>query len=318
MRMAMALRMEDGAASVQVLDRFGPNWIIKVLPQLEEQALYDRFEKTTTGGTVTWTGINLAGADNRNVEARGTVIPVLLCPSDGNNQVKYQGKTGSPHNANWAHGNYAANAGRSFLRSSAGDMFGPSSPAWSGTNFACYRGVMGPNVGAKLSQIIDGTSKVVMLAEIRAGLSEQDSRGVWAFGHAGASLIAKSGAGGDANGPNACYANSDDVYTDIVDTPGLCGVPTNATVAGECMTASGGNLFDQATTRSKHAGGVFVAMADASVQFITEDIETSGCYGDCCSAWDQMILSSDSGRGGPFNGIPAAGGPRGSGTGCPQ
>ena len=47
--------------------------------------------------------------------------------------------------------------------------------------------------------------------------------------------------------------------------------------------------------RSKHPGGVHVAMADASVQFINDDIETSGCYGPCCSAWDLMITSGDDG-----------------------
>ena len=48
-------------------------------------------------------------------------------------------------------------------------------------------------------------------------------------------------------------------------------------------------LFDQATMRSKHEGGVFVAMCDGSVNFITDDIETSGCYGACCTVWDWMI-----------------------------
>jgi prepilin-type N-terminal cleavage/methylation domain-containing protein len=299
----------DLGGNVETMTKYGPNWIIKILPQMESQALYDGFERKAGGsGVAAWTPINDPGAGNRNVDARGTVITSLLCPSDGNNQQTYQGKAGSPHGPNWGRTNYAASAGRAFIRTgiAANPMYGPASKAWSGDLYPCYRGVMGPNAAVTLQQIIDGTSKTIMIAEIRTGLSEQDARGTWALGHAGASLVAMYGAGGDANGPNACYANSDDVYTDVVDTPGVCVVPNNPTTAAECMTASGGGLFDQATARSKHPGGIHIAMADASVQFITDDVETSGCYADCCSVWDQLILSADAGRGGPF------------GAGCPQ
>ncbi len=53
--------------------------------------------------------------------------------------------------------------------------------------------------------------------------------------------------------------------------------------------------FDGATTRSVHMGGVFVAMCDGSVQFISEDIETGGAMGACCKAWDHLMLSQDGG-----------------------
>jgi prepilin-type N-terminal cleavage/methylation domain-containing protein len=99
---------------------FGPNWIIYILPYLEEQPLSDScdFKRTiddTLGPTTT----------NRNWNARGRTIPVLLCPSDGNNRVLYQ-STGGPLGGNWARTNYAANAGR-------GDIWvnrntGPDSP----------------------------------------------------------------------------------------------------------------------------------------------------------------------------------------------
>ena len=108
-------------------------------------------------------------------------------------------------------------------------------------NLYCRRGVMGPNVGVKLSQITDGTSKTIMVGEIRAGITEQDPRGVWALGHAGTSLIAMYGGGGDANGPNACYSNSDDSVSHRLSTPPPSahapGESTNPRFA-ECMTVS--------------------------------------------------------------------------------
>jgi prepilin-type processing-associated H-X9-DG protein len=79
------------------------------------------------------------------------------------------------------------------------------------------------------------------------------------------------------------------------------------------MTCYAGDHFKQATARSKHPGGVHVAMCDGSVQFISNDIETSGGTGAaCCSVWDKMIASADGDRNGPFNGVAVANG------GCPN
>src|SRR4029079_15301880 len=138
------------------------------------------------------------GVGNANIKARGTVIPVLLCPSDPNNKTIYQGLGG-----NWARNNYAANAGRAFIYGSVGSgtvgissMSGPDSPNNAGWLDNCQRGVMGPNTSVALKRISDGTSKTIMIGEIRAGLTENDGRGVWALGHAGPSLVSGFGSGG--------------------------------------------------------------------------------------------------------------------------
>jgi hypothetical protein len=44
-------------------------------------------------------------------------------------------------------------------------------------------------------------------------------------------------------------------------------------------------------------------MADGSVQWVSDDVETTGCYGECCTAWDWMITSADGGHGGYFNNV---------------
>jgi prepilin-type processing-associated H-X9-DG protein len=305
----------NAGTNIQSLREYGPNWIIKILPNLEEQAVYDKFEKTLVAGKMEWTPINQPGANNTNIEARGTVIPVLLCPSDGFNQVNFQG--GSAFGPNWARNNYAANAGRHHLygnprSSTESRMAGPNSLAWSGkdinqpSNLMCFRGVMGPNVAVKLSQIADGTAKTIMLGEVRAGLTQQDGRGVWALGHAGASLLAAYGSGGDDDGPNFCDGNADDVHApDVCTSSAICEGSTGGVGGPECMgcyATVGG--FNQATTRSKHPGGVHIAFADGSAQFISDDIETNGCYnGTCCTVWDYMITSADEGIGGSLQGV---------------
>jgi prepilin-type N-terminal cleavage/methylation domain-containing protein len=281
---------------------FRESWAVFILPHLENEALFDSlaFKHPTTGAPIPM-------RDNINIDERGTVLPVMLCPSDQYNQVKYQG---GPGGANWARGNYAANVGvgathpyPQYPTQPAGIM-GPDSCGWSsswndnGTMKKCTpdghhlsRGVMGPNCTSTIAQITDGTSKTVMLGEIRAGINEQDPRGTWAFGHAGGNLLAFHGWGSDGNGPNFCGPNADDIGGNGLDCQG-------AAVRTECMPCYGGaanSAFDGATTRSMHIGGVYVAMCDGSVQFISDDIETAGAMGACCKPWDHLMLSQDGG-----------------------
>jgi hypothetical protein len=267
--------------------------VIAILPYLEEQPTFDAFDFDQPINDRRMT------ADNVNRVARGTSISVLLCPSDEGNRIPYSGMIAA-HGDNWGRTNYAANAGRSDIfpdgatHSTVRRVTGPDSLGWTDD---CTRGVMGPNVSVQLRRIVDGTSKTILVGEIRAGITEKDARGVWAMGHAGASLLAGYGTGGDDNGVNACApttnGKADDVYSDVC---------SDANVIAQCMGCDP-DYFAQATVRSTHVGGVFVAMCDGSVQFINEDIEAGIPFGECCTPWDRMIASGDSDGQGPFNGL---------------
>jgi prepilin-type processing-associated H-X9-DG protein len=298
----------------------GPNWIMLVLPYLEEQALRDSFDPKTLKAPYT-VSVTDPGTGNANITARGTEIPSLLCPSDPYNRIRFTG-----YNGNWARTNYAASAGRAFIYPPAAatpGMDGTLGPldSWvrkdgMGFDYQCMRGVMGPNASVTMKQITDGTSKTIMLGEIRAGLNETDGRGIWAFGHAGASLVARYGGGGDDDGPNSAYSNGDDVPSPgLGDAAGVCVARTNSISLGEGTSSSGGSNYDQATIRSKHPGGVHIAYADGRVDFLSDDIETTGCYSgsSCCTAWDYLILSADEGRLGLYNGAATG---RGATTPC--
>ena len=273
-------------SNIGTLSFFNANWIITILPYLEEQPLYDSFDLKKRIND------NMAPlTSNRNYIARGAEIAVLLCPSDAFNRVFYQGALGSGHGGNWARGNYAGNAGGAFLYSCAGECAnGPDSDGWKNNK---YRGVMGPNTSVGLQRITDGTSKTILLGEIRAGMTDKDARGVWAMGHAGPSLLARYGSEGDDNGPNACNTYADDIYSDVCQ---------KASAISECLDCYSGAAFAQQTVRSTHKGGAFVAMCDGSVQFKSDDIETSGVFGSWGTLWDRLIASADEGQPGAFNG----------------
>ena len=264
----------------------GPNWVIFILPLLEEQTLYDSFVLEDAGRHVP-----ISNPQNRL--ARGTRLEVMICPTETGHDVKYvRGRGGRFAFDNWARGNYAANAGNGTIGGHPRlgvYIKGPKSPGWTEQY---RRGVMGAHVSSSIKEITDGTSKTLLLAEIRVGLNRFDSRGVWAMGKAGASILAwhgwHLGAVGSANGPNNCDADSDDIFscTYAVREGSL------AQFAAECMTcrltsASGGG---QAGARSQHPGGVNTAFCDGSVHWINDTIETGI---RCCSVWDRLILSQD-------------------------
>ena len=82
--------------SAEASAKFQPNWIIKILPYMEEQAIYDAFD------------FNQFISHQNNRAVRGTRIPTLLCPEDSGAEVPFAGVT-TGEGDNWARANYACN-----------------------------------------------------------------------------------------------------------------------------------------------------------------------------------------------------------------
>lgn len=149
---------------------------------------------------------------------------------------------------------------------------------------------MGPNVSRGIDEIRDGTTNTILLAELRIGVNEHDRRGTWAMGCAGASAVYQHAAGGDANGPNACNDLSDDFKgCDYLKNTS----PGNATLLDRCMTCIAASTNNQATTRSVHEGGVFVALADGSVHFISDFIQLGTTTDENMAVWGRLNAAND-------------------------
>ncbi|HEX6962048.1 MAG TPA: DUF1559 domain-containing protein, partial [Lacipirellula sp.] len=248
-----------GMPNVDTNSFHGPNWVIMILPYIEQQALKARFDFTQY----------ISAEINR--EPRGQTIPTMLCPSDSFNTQMFSVPAGLGGD-NWARGNYGANSSISHAKD-GNIAFSPTQtdPAFIwfsdnlGGDFAWTRGVMGGNTSLSIRQIIDGTSNTVLLCELRSGISVSDRRGIWAMGMAGASSIWAHSTD-DCIGPNSCEAGADN----ILGAARVIAEVGESVMLQECMgIGGGGTASNQAAPRSLHTGGISVAFADGSVAFVT-------------------------------------------------
>ncbi len=155
--------------------RFGPNWIVLLLPFIEQDNLYNLYsqgiqEQLSGLTTTTWRAISTV-----------TGPKPFLCPSDSGGDI--QALVGG---INWARGNYAANTGpQLFLYSVNGNNFQAAYTLPGAGPFSINKSM----TIAQLSSA-DGTANTMMLGEVRIGRDPTDARGSWALGFPGASIVA--------------------------------------------------------------------------------------------------------------------------------
>jgi len=248
-------------ANAGVMDgsRIFSSWAIAILPKLEEQALADKF---VINATTRVTDGKVPG--EKNYDPRGTELQVFLCPSDNGAGHKYQGKFGGIDSPNWARGNYGLNGYQNYPTTFFSLPTDKNYPYWDDLN----AGIGGINKSNSIAKITDGTSCTIMLEEMRVGLADDDPRGVWALGMCGSNYHCRQ-ASNLTNSPNSCGGGDDDVYNgnNLITELG-------ESMRAECMYPDTGGVSGQSVVRSRHPGGVMVAMADASVRFITDFIDT--------------------------------------------
>lgn len=155
------------------------------------------------------------------------------------------------------------------------------------------RGIMGTNTAIREKDIRDGTTNTILLAEIRAGVTSFDSRGVWGMAGAGSSAMWAHGYSEclDDYGPNQKNLTADDIVACSEIQAAVGGEQDLADMGMPCNNANSlGNI--QGTARSQHSGGVQVVFCDGSVHWISNEIQATGSP-DNPSVWDRLMLSAD-------------------------
>jgi prepilin-type N-terminal cleavage/methylation domain-containing protein/prepilin-type processing-associated H-X9-DG protein len=282
-------------------DQLYKNWVVDALPFIEGKTVQLSFDLTQPISAL----VNAAG--------RNTALTIMLCPSDPFNQVPFAAKgNGAPSELSsmggtwgdlvkdrpWRRGNYGANGGLGYMAARGGgdSEAGPPTQQAPGWADRFQRGVMGANISVTLKQIKDGTSKTLMLAEIRAGVTSFDCRGTWAMSGSPSATWA-DGYNGDCNGPNSIDPGF--YEDDSAGCPFVQGAVGGAKKLSTIyrMGCSGDDWANwQGACRSTHNGGVNICLCDGSVRFITDYIQTglrSGSYPRDLGIWDKLNLSMD-------------------------
>jgi prepilin-type N-terminal cleavage/methylation domain-containing protein len=244
----------------------GPTWLVDILPFIEELHTYELFS------------LGYAISAQVNQPGRSVEIATFRCPSDSNSRRPFMGsrtQAASAYGDGWARGNYGANGSLGYA------MTGPENTVRAagrpdGNYWRKYPGVMGADCSLKVNQITDGTSKTILIAELRAGVSEIDPRGTWAMAKGSSSIWAACGlnfAGFglpfDDFGPNCAFDGGDDIATgrQLRTEYGV-----QRLLAARMPVVADDLPGIQQTARSMHRDGVFDSKADGSVRWISNAI----------------------------------------------
>jgi prepilin-type N-terminal cleavage/methylation domain-containing protein len=249
------------------------SWAIDILPFIEQAALFNSIDvKKPTGMS-----------DPVNAAARATPLSIMRCPSDDNNQP-FNG-TQPDEGDDWARGNYGLNGFQFWpsagLNRTAGGV--SDGPLLSVIDFNVGMGIVvqDPSIAFAplpatiglsdrwtLKRVSDGTTNTIMLGELRTGFSQFDRRGVWAMGMCGSNFLCRQAWNGPSR-PNTCS----DGFDDVADIRKAIDDVGEAALEQQCMQAAEVNS-GQSSVRSLHPGGAFVALADASVRFVSDFVDT--------------------------------------------
>lgn len=235
----------------------GGGWIVHILPQLEQQALYDSFSPVLKNEKANWrllrTGFNIDDPDFRRAIAQQP--NVLVCPSEpddvsgvSDGQFPYVGTHVK---------NATVFVATTCYKGSAGDAGFESQPphrdlVWH-SGISAYGAIDNPGIfwrysythgGVKIKEITDGTSNTFMLGE--ASPEDQNS---------------------------AAWSSDGDWATTGVQlnwqwqTDGAC-----LDGSGALNTGLGSCWPNMRGFRSKHPGGANFAFCDGSVEFIVDSV----------------------------------------------
>jgi len=252
---------------------WGTTWAISIMPQIEQQPLYDKWDHS----------LGYGGSTNQRL-VTGTNVKVMHCPSDlfVPPSVDPDGNLGT-----FDKGNYGLNFGGGSANENGndGNRAGPEDrPDWTTTTYgkaSKNRGLAslrdqgdGLPSGVGLNDILDGTSNTVLIGEMLHYRNADDCRGCW--GKAlGAAISGYTRGNPQVNGLAGVATPNVRAVGMYRDAPVHCSEgATVGDVQLECQGTGGDGLGGNAM-RSRHPGGVQAVFNDGRVQFIASTITPS-------------------------------------------
>ncbi len=277
---------------------FGPNWAVLLLPYVEQDNLYKQSNPGSYPGIAPVPHVGsrkgagaLAGINTSWRVIRGAVVNTYQCPADGNNANPYNDPgSNAPPETGWARGNYGATAGFDDYDHVSGGAGYVSRQNGSPLKGVLSSPVMAANYGARITDILDGSSNTILFNELRAGISPLDPRGTWALGFPSAS-ISNAGRGAYNPTPNNLLGDDGGSGDEIQNCSKFWYAGIGSQAGMGCINDSGA-IMTSGMARSRHTGGVNACFADGSVKFIPNNI-SEYTWGLLNSKADGLVLGSD-------------------------
>jgi prepilin-type N-terminal cleavage/methylation domain-containing protein len=264
------------------VEQTGAGWILNMLPQLEEQPLFDKFRaygafegrmrQNKAGAGVEMNGLYSVKNGNSVPLLMQTELPILRCPTDPSNtriredQAEWDIATGGAA-IPVAVTNYKGVADDTFLGQTFGGTVSNDASTYpsgiytdpppvydSGSTRDCHNNLRCRGIffrqsfqrPVKIASVTDGTSKTLMIGE---SLPDYDNHSV------------------------AFYGNGDWCS---------CNLPLNNLLNVDPATLNLRFWWDQQSFRSLHPGGAQFGLADGSVRFVSDSIDNQ-TYRTACT-----------------------------------
>jgi prepilin-type processing-associated H-X9-DG protein len=213
-------------------------------PYIEQANVYNLMNEAWRGRLYFWNAVPAALPQPPNALI-ATVMPVLLCPSDGYG--------GSPKRIPGAVHHHTANNYGAFMGQRMSDQYRKVA-------------IFGLLSSTKMRDIVDGTTNALMLGEKLTGTIKDGRGSAWITNPAHIGTYTEITPNSSA--PDVLYPSANQC---VVADPFI----NNPQMNLPCAWGTNAEPFDTlyATSRSRHEGGVNVTLADGSVRFLSENLD---------------------------------------------
>lgn len=232
-------------------------WLARILPQMEQSAIYDTIDWERGCGSNGATGANGPHSANPG-GARRQIVAAYRCPSEpGRGRVRWVAPDGSVVNGatpsgSFAPGNYAGCVG-------AVSREGGTNP----------EGMFGTNSGVRMRDITDGTSNTLMVAEFIIGfphLQQNPGSANAGTGSQPHELCPTTGS------PSTTGTRATGFSWFYGEMPNASWFSANTGPNSKQWDCGSNSNYINFAARSQHKGGVQVCLADGSTRFVSENI----------------------------------------------
>jgi len=224
-------------------DRFGsPEYayfLYQILPYVEENVLFDQFKKFTIAAP--WT---VGPTDPGWAPIHDKPITTYICPSDP-----------GPENIDVGSGTKIPASNYLGIFSGFNDLETDQDISTRKATFT----LAPPGKGRKMSDVTDGLSKTMMVAEYLTGTGH-DFRGAIITHRGGSQFL------------HAQHTPNTSVADNLLNFAGFCDADDNLP-AQNLPCVGGGQDGNFASSRSRHPGGVNVLVGDGSVKFVANEVD---------------------------------------------